>query len=144
MKFERKSSRQSVPYLKEGKHDVAIISCEMTKSKKDSDMFKMVLEGENGERAYYYLTFGTDYTEDNLQYLLTSIQDHGYDIPDLDFGYNKETVQFLEDKEIYIEINSELEGKQKIYRVSKILTLSEYEDSYEDEESNDDYPFSEE
>ena len=70
MKFERKSSRQSVPYLKEGKHDVTIISCEMTKSKKDSDMFKMVLEGENGERAYYYLTFGTDYTEDNLQYCL--------------------------------------------------------------------------
>lgn len=104
----------------------------------------MVLEGQNRERAYYYLTFGTDYTEDNLQYLLTSIQDHGYDIPDLDFGYNKETVQFLEDKKIYVEIDSELDGKRKRYRVSKILTLSEYEDSYEDEEYNEDYPFSEE
>ena len=141
MKFERKNSRQSILYLKEGKHDVTIISCEMTKSKKDSDMFKMVLEGQNGKRAYY---FGTDYTEDNLQYLLTSIQDHGYDIPDLDFGYNKETVQFLEDKKIYVEIDSELDGKQKRYRVSKILTLSEYEDSYDDEEYNNDYPFSEE
>jgi prgE len=144
MKFERKSPRDSIPFLKEGKHDVTIQKVELTKSKRDSEMLKMIFVGQNGERAYYYLVFGTEYTEDYLQYLLTSIEDHGYDIPDLDFGYNKETAEFLVDKEIYINITAELDGKQKRYRVSKILTLSEYENSYEDEESNDDFPFSEE
>ncbi|WP_314354392.1 hypothetical protein [uncultured Granulicatella sp.] len=146
MKFERKGARPKPNFLKEGKHDVTIISCEMTKSKKGSQMLKLILENNQSGRGYYYLVFGTDYTEDYLQYLLTSVEDHGYDIPEVDFGYNKETVDFLKDKEIYVEIDSDTEGKQKRYFVSRILTLSEYDDSFDDsyEDEDDDFSFPEE
>ena len=132
MKFERKGARPKPNFLKEGKHDVTIISCEMTKSKKGSQMLKLILENNQSGRGYYYLVFGTDYTEDYLQYLLTSVEDHGYDIPEVDFGY--------------VEIDSDTEGKQKRYFVSRILTLSEYDDSFDDsyEDEDDDFSFPEE
>lgn len=141
MKFERKSARPKPNFLQEGKHNVMIVSCEMTTSKKGSEMLKLVLEDSQSGKGYYYLVFGTDYTEDNLQYLLTSIEDHGYDIPEMDFGYNQETVDFLKDKEIYVEITADTKGTQKRYSVSRILTLLEYDDSYEED---DDFSFPEE
>ena len=56
-------------------------------------MFYSLL-GKSNEKGVYFLTFGNDYTEDNLRYILVSIQDNGVEIPDVDFGYNRETLNF--------------------------------------------------
>ena len=100
---------------------------------------------ENGEKGYYFLTFGNDYTEDNLNYLLTSIEDHGYSIPDMNFWFNRETADFLEGKEIYFNVEDEKINGKTMYNIKRILLLSEFEGEDSGESFEDDYdPFSNE
>ena len=64
------------------------------------------------KKGFIFLTFGNDYTEDNLRYILVSIQDNGVEIPDVDFGYNRETFEFLKGKDVYIQVEEqEYKGK---------------------------------
>lgn len=61
-------------------------------------MFRMLVTGENEEEATHYLVFGNSYTESNVNFLLASIEDNGVDIPDIDFGFNPETLNFFKRK----------------------------------------------
>ena len=98
-------------------------------------MFVLSIIGKNEEKGAFYLTFGNDYTEDNLRYLLASIQDNGVEIPDVDFGYNRETFDFLKNKEVYIKVEEqEYKGKVR-HAVTNFLTLEEFEENDEYEES---------
>lgn len=100
-------------------------------------MFLLSL-GKSNEKGVYFLTFGNDYTEDNLRYILVSIQDNGVEIPDVDFGYNRETFEFLKGKDVYIQVEEqEYKGKVK-HAVTNFLTQDEFEESEEMEfsESN--------
>ncbi|HDV6603427.1 TPA: type III secretion system protein PrgE, partial [Enterococcus faecalis] len=108
------------------------------RSQKGNDMFLLSLLGKSNEKGVYFLTFGNDYTEDNLRYILVSIQDNGVEIPDVDFGYNRETFEFLKGKDVYIQVEEqEYKGKVK-HAVTNFLTQDEFEESEEMEfsESN--------
>lgn len=152
MKFDRKTSRSNsssqenkIKFFKPGKNEGTIKSVELKQNKNKDNMFQMVIEGENGEKGYYFLTFGNDYTEDNLNYLLTSIEDHGYSIPDMNFWFNRETADFLEEKEIYFNVEDEKINGKTMYNIKRILLLSEFEGEDSGESFEDDYdPFSNE
>ena len=137
MKYERPLKRES--QIKElGTHAAVIEKVQKKRSQKGNDMFLLSLLGKSNEKGVYFLTFGNDYTEDNLRYILASIQDNGVEIPDVDFGYNRETFEFLKGKDVYIQVEEqEYKGKVK-HAVTNFLTQDEFEESEEMEfsESN--------
>ncbi|GMC15761.1 type III secretion system protein PrgE [Enterococcus faecalis] len=139
MKYERPLKRETqIKQFELGTHAARITTVNKTKSKKGNDMFVLSIVGKNEEKGAFYLTFGNDYTEDNLRYLLASIQDNGVEIPDVDFGYNRETFEFLKGKDVYIQVEEqEYKGKVK-HAVTNFLTQDEFEESEEMEfsESN--------
>ncbi|MFG5498795.1 type III secretion system protein PrgE, partial [Enterococcus faecalis] len=119
-------------------HAAVIEKVQKKRSQKGNDMFLLSLLGKSNEKGVYFLTFGNDYTEDNLRYILASIQDNGVEIPDVDFGYNRETFEFLKGKDVYIQVEEqEYKGKVK-HAVTNFLTQDEFEESEEMEfsESN--------
>ena len=119
-------------------HVPLIEKVQKKRSQKGNDMFLLSLLGKSNEKGVYFLTFGNDYTEDNLRYILASIQDNGVEIPDVDFGYNRETFEFLKGKDVYIQVEEqEYKGKVK-HAVTNFLTQDEFEESEEMEfsESN--------
>ena len=121
-----------------GTHAAVIEKVQKKRSQKGNDMFLLSLLGKSNEKGVYFLTFGNDYTEDNLRYILVSIQDNGVEIPDVDFGYNRETFEFLKGKDVYIQVEEqEYKGKVK-HAVTNFLTQDEFEESEEMEfsESN--------
>ncbi|MGO2697691.1 MAG: type III secretion system protein PrgE, partial [Enterococcus faecalis] len=121
-----------------GTHAAVIEKVQKKRSQKGNDMFLLSLLGKSNEKGVYFLTFGNDYTEDNLRYILASIQDNGVEIPDVDFGYNRETFEFLKGKDVYIQVEEqEYKGKVK-HAVINFLTQDEFEESEEMEfsESN--------
>lgn len=95
------------------------------KKKKDSFMFH--LEGTNGETAVAFLSFGNSFTEQNLQYLLASIEDNGVSIPDHSFGYNRVTYEFLFHKKVFIKVEEGLYKGRKTPQVTGFITLREYQ-----------------
>lgn len=128
MKFERPKSRElERKDFEVGVHVAHIYSIDKQKSGKGNDMFVLTIEGQNGEQVRNYMAFGTPYSELNLSYLLASIQDNGVDIPDIEFGYNPETLKFLLKKSVYIEIEpNEYEGTIR-YQLKTFLTQEEFE-----------------
>ncbi|MBT2156427.1 type III secretion system protein PrgE, partial [Enterococcus faecalis] len=112
-------------------HAAVIEKVQKKRSQKGNDMFLLSLLGKSNEKGVYFLTFGNDYTEDNLRYILASIQDNGVEIPDVDFGYNRETFEFLKGKDVYIQVEEqEYKGKVK-HAVTNFLTQDEFEESEE-------------
>lgn len=117
MKFNR-IERNKIQYFPVGKHQSKIIDVQMTESKNENKMFKITVS-DGRYQGVYYLTFNTAYTMDNLSFILMSIEDTGEEIPDIDFGYNYETVQFLEGKSVYIEVEEDFfnrKNEQKFHR----------------------------
>ena len=99
-------------------------------------MFVLTVTGENEENGVYFLTFGTEYTEANLSYILASIQDNGVDIPEeIDFGFNKDTFYFLKNKDVYIRVEEQEYNGKKRQAIVDFLTVDEYEkdDMFDDE-----------
>ena len=92
-------------------------------------MFTIYLEGANEERGVFYLTFGNEYTDENLSFLIASIEDNGVDIPDLDFGFNKETFLFLHNKDVFINVEIKPFNGENKEAVTQFLTLDEFENS---------------
>ena len=139
MKYERPLKRESqIKEFELGTHAAVIEKFQKKRSQKGNDMFLLSLLGKSNEKGVYFLTFGNDYTEDNLRYILASIQDNGVEIPDVDFGYNRETFEFLKGKDVYIQVEEqEYKGKVK-HAVINFLTQDEFEESEEMEfsESN--------
>ncbi|EGO2510613.1 type III secretion system protein PrgE [Enterococcus faecalis] len=139
MKYERPLKRESqIKEFELGTYAAVIEKVQKKQSQKGNDMFLLSLLGKSNEKGVYFLTFGNDYTEDNLRYILASIQDNGVEIPDVDFGYNRETFEFLKGKDVYIQVEEqEYKGKVK-HAVTNFLTQDEFEESEEMEfsESN--------
>ncbi|KAJ85614.1 hypothetical protein P791_1213 [Enterococcus faecalis NY9] len=97
-------------------------------------MFRLFVEGSQGEKGQYFLTFGTEYTDESLTFLIASIEDGGTDIPDLDFGFNRATFDFLLNKDAFIQVEmKEYKGKSQP-AITKFLTLDEFEQIEEVEE----------
>lgn len=113
-----------------GSHPATISKIKNMISKKTkSEMFIMTIVGEEGQEATYFLVFGNDYTENNVNFLLASIEDNGEEIPDIDFGYNKQTRDFLLNKAVYIEIKETEYQGNKQNSIDKFLNLAEFEES---------------
>lgn len=137
MKFNR-IERNKVQNFPVGKHQAKITNVQMTESKNKNEMFKITVS-DGQYQGVYYLTFNTAYTMGNLNFILMSIQDTGEEIPDIDFGYNYETVQFLEGKSVYIEVEEDFFQQKKRTKISSFLSLDEYEDSdslFEEDDDN--------
>lgn len=110
-----------------GIHEAVIEKVIMRKTSKDADMFMIMIAGDNNETGVSFLTFGNDFAEENLGYILSSIEDNGFDIPDIDFGYNNETVEFLTDKSVYIKVGQqEYKGKMQ-NSIDRFLSQEEYD-----------------
>lgn len=90
--------------FEEGVHIAKITKVEAGKSRTNKDMFKFTLEGPNGESTIANLLFGESWTESNLQRMLASIEDNGQQIAPIDYGYNRETVQFLTNHKVFIRM----------------------------------------
>ncbi|WP_285013301.1 hypothetical protein [Lactococcus garvieae] len=100
-------------------------------------MMSLLVEGKEGEGAFYNLTFSPDNieaSEDFMNYILSSIEDNGVEIPDLDFGYNKETVQFLKEKAVYIRIKQTTYKGKVDGKIEAFLNQEEFDDEEWDEE----------
>lgn len=130
MKYTRQNERtEGYKKFDVGTHAATIKKVIKKLSGKGSKMFVLSLEGKKEEKGSYYLVFGNDYTEENMNFLLSSIEDNGAEIPEMDFGYNKETFEFLEDKEVYIEVEDKLFNGKMQPQIVKFLTLEEFENS---------------
>lgn len=90
--------------FEEGVHIAKITKVEAGKSRTNKEMFKFTLEGPNGESTIANLLFGESWTESNLQRILASIEDNGQQIAPIDYGYNRETVQFLTNHKVFIRM----------------------------------------
>ncbi|MGM0282865.1 MULTISPECIES: single-stranded DNA-binding protein [unclassified Enterococcus] len=86
----------------EGVHRARITNVVNKKSKSGKDMFQIDLEGEQGEQGSYWLTFGLDWSDANLNRLLASIEDNNQTIAPLDYGFNQNTLGFLKNKRVFI------------------------------------------
>lgn len=118
-----------------GTHQATITKIRRKKSSRENDMFLIFLEGMNEERGVYFLTFGTEYTDENLAFLLASIEDGGVDIPAMNFGYNRETYEFLLNKDVLIAVELQSYKGEIKPTVTKFLTLDEFEQSVPVEEA---------
>lgn len=87
-----------------GVHIAKITKVEAGKSKTNKDMFKFTIEGMNGESTNSYLVFGEQWSDSNLQRILASIEDNGQQIAPIDYGYNRETAQFLTNHKVFIQM----------------------------------------
>lgn len=130
MKYTRQNVRtEGYKKFDVGTHAATIKKVIKKLSGNGSNMFVLSLEGKNEEKGSYYLAFGNDYTEGNLNFLLSSIEDNGAEIPEIDFGYTKDTFEFLENKEVYIEVEEKMFNGKMQPQIVKFLTLDEFENS---------------
>ncbi|MCF0231309.1 MAG: type III secretion system protein PrgE [Enterococcus sp.] len=137
MNYQRPLQRTAGPKkFSVGTHQAKITKVQKKKSRKNNDMFTIYLEGTNGERGVFYLTFGNEYTDENLNFLIASIEDNGVDIPDLDFGFNKDTFLFLHNKDVFIKVEMKPFNGETKEAVTQFLTLDEFENSIPLEEIN--------
>lgn len=130
MRYERPLKRETgEKSFSVGTHAATIKKVINKQSKSGNPMFIIRLEGENEEKGVFFLTFGNDYTQDNLNYILASIEDNGVDIPDIEFGYNKATLTFLQEKEVFIKVEETTYKGNPQLSVTSFYTREEYEAS---------------
>ncbi|MCW2281201.1 hypothetical protein [Lactococcus lactis] len=110
-----------------GRHSAVIKKVKLAKTTTDKDKFIIIVKGKEGESGLYHLTFDTDFSELNMNYILASIEDNGYDIPKLDFGYNEETASFLEGKSVYIRVALSDWGGEEKPTLTEFLNEEEFE-----------------
>ena len=124
MKYKKpdKNREEKTPFAP-GIHEAVIEKVVMQKSKKGADMFMIFVSGTKGESSLSFL----DFAEENLGYILSSIEDNGYEIPDIDFDYNKETAGFLTGKEVYIKVKEGEYNGEIQYSIDRFLSQEEYD-----------------
>ena len=96
-KHEGVREKKEQKIFAEGVYEGTIKFVKLTKSSSGSDMMSLLVEGKEGEGAFYNLTFSPDNTEaseDFMNYILSSIEDNGVEIPDLDFDIIKKQFNF--------------------------------------------------
>lgn len=133
MRYQRPLERQEGPkQFLPGTHSATIHKVINKQSRNSGNkMFTLHLLGKNEEQGLFFLTFGNAYTEDNIRFILASIEDNGVDIPDIDFGYNKDTFDFLRNKDVYIRVEEGMYLGKPQMKVTEFLTLEEFENSEE-------------
>lgn len=94
----------------------------------------LTIEGQKKESLMFFLVFGNNYTEENLNYLLASIEDNGVEIPDMAFGYTPETLNFLKGKDVFIKVEMKPYKEEMQPTITTFLTLQEFEESGEEAE----------
>lgn len=110
-----------------GRHSAIIKKVKLAKTTTEKDKFTIIVKGKEGESGIYNLVFGTDFSEINLNYILASIEDNGYAIPELDFDYNEPTAKFLEGKSVYIRVGlSDWSGEEQP-EITEFLNEEEFE-----------------
>lgn len=103
---------KSIPF-EVGAHLATIKRVSLKRTKAGLEKLVLLLEGENGETGFYNLTFN-NFVAENLNLILTSIDDNGEEIPQMAFGYDEATAQFLTGKEVYIKVGMETyQGEQR-------------------------------
>lgn len=110
-----------------GRHVAVIKKVKFAKTKTDKAKFIIIVKGKEGQSGLYNLVFDTDFSELNMNYILASIEDNGYDIPKLDFGYNEETASFLEGKSVYIRVALSDWGGEEKPTLTEFLNEEEFE-----------------
>ncbi|WP_462259286.1 type III secretion system protein PrgE [Vagococcus teuberi] len=129
MRYQRPIPRRTISKeFEEGVYQAKIVSVRREKSKKKQDMFVLTLEGVQGERVSYFLTFGTVYTQSNMNYLLASIESNKVEIPDISYGFNRQTYEFLKGKQVYIKIEMKKYKGVTKPQVESFLMREEYEE----------------
>lgn len=133
MNYQRPTERRNgFKQFSVGTHAATIKKVVNKKAKSGSDMFILSLEGKNEEQGRFFLTFGNDFTQDNMNFLLASIEDNGVEIPEIAFGYNPDTLRFLTGKDVYIQVEEGMyQGKPQV-QIKEFLTLEEFEESEEE------------
>ncbi|MFC4652747.1 type III secretion system protein PrgE [Lactococcus nasutitermitis] len=112
--YQRYTSNRekSIPF-EVGAHLATIKRVSLKETKSGLEKLVLLLEGESGETGFYYLTFN-NFVGENLNLILTSIDDNGEEIPQMSFGYDEATAQFLTGKEVYIKVGMETyQGEQR-------------------------------
>lgn len=132
MRYQRPIERQEGPkQFLPGTYSATITKVINKPTRSGKNMFTLHLVGKNEEQGLFFLTFGNAYTEENICFILASIEDNGVEIPDIEFGHNKDTFDFFRNKDVYIRVEEgEYLGKPQC-RISQFLTLKEFEDSEE-------------
>ena len=110
-----------------GRHSAVIKKVKLAKTTTVKDKFTIIVKGKEGESGSYNLVFGTDFSETNLNYILASIEDNGYEIPMLDFDYNEPTAKFLEGKSVYIRVGLSDWSGEKQPEITEFLNEKEFE-----------------
>ncbi|EPH81487.1 hypothetical protein P0E63_08940 [Enterococcus faecalis] len=137
MQYNRKNISPLTTFtpFEEGVHQAKIVKVEAKKSNKQNDLFEFHLEGANREQGKFYLTFGSAWTDANLQRILASIEDNNQTIASIDYGYNQETLGFLTNKYVFIKVvkrtgtymdKNGIEQPEKGTKVANFLTKEEY------------------
>ncbi|GAK31327.1 hypothetical protein WOSG25_090240 [Weissella oryzae SG25] len=128
MRYSRPTERRTKAIdFPAGYHDVRIADVTATTAKnKETQMFVLKLIGSLSEVGYYNLTFGNSMTDENIGFILASIEDHGVEIPDIDFAYNRQTVDFLNGKQAYIKVTTERYRGTDKGRVDEFVTAAEF------------------
>lgn len=100
---KHEGNREKTKPFEVGAHLATIKRVSLKKTKAGLEKLVLLLEGENGETGFYNLTFN-DFVAENLNLILTSIDDNGEEIPQMSFGYDGPTAQFLMGKEVYLKV----------------------------------------
>lgn len=137
MQYNRKNISPLNTFIpfEEGIHQAKIVKVEAKKSKSQNNLFEFHLEGINREQGRFYLTFGLDWSDANLQRILASIEDNNQTIALIDYGYNQETLGFLTNKYVFIKAvkrtgtyidKNGIEQPEKGTEIKNFLTKEEY------------------
>ncbi len=125
--YQRYTSNRekSIPF-EVGAHLATIKRVSLKKTKAGLEKLVLLLEGENGETGFYNLTFN-DFVAENLNLILTSIDDNGEPIPEMSFGYDGATAQFLTGKEVYIKVGMETYQDKRHSLIKTFLNQEEFD-----------------
>ncbi|MCA5014555.1 MULTISPECIES: type III secretion system protein PrgE [unclassified Enterococcus] len=133
MKYQRPMERTTGPKeFVAGTYAATIRKIINKPSGSGNKMFTLFLEGKNKEQGRSFLVFGNDFTQQTLSFILASIEDNGVEIPDIEFGWNKDTYNFLLNKDVYIRVEDGFYKGQPQTQITEYLTLEEFEGSEED------------
>lgn len=123
---KHEGNREKTTPFEVGAHLATIKRVSLKKTKAGLEKLVLLLEGENGETGFYNLTFN-DFVAENLNLILTSIDDNGETIPELSFGYNGATAQFLTGKEVYIKVGTEIYQGERRSVIKTFLNQEEFD-----------------
>ena len=123
---KQEGNREKATPFEVGAHLATIKRVSLKKAKAGLEKLVLLLEGENGETGFYNLTFN-DFVAENLNLILTSIDDNGEPIPEMSFGYDGATAHFLTGKEVYIKVGMETYQGERRSVIKTFLNQEEFD-----------------